>query len=92
MKNKSIFPKVVLLFLLAVVCVALTVGVALFAGSLGGEMISLKDLNLSNVIITFVIGMFISFAIIITAMLFLARNIFYNLKEYYLKIKGESKK
>lgn len=82
MKNKSFFTQIILLIVLSIICIVLTVGIALFAGSIDVTLLDFKNLNLANVIPVLLIGGFISCVIIGIVVLFIARSIFFKVKEY----------
>lgn len=82
MKNKSFFSQIILLIILSLICIVLTVGIALFAGSIDVTLLDFKNLNLANVIPVLLIGGFISCVIIGIIVLFIARSLFLKVKEY----------
>ena len=82
MKNKSFFTQIILLIVLSIICIVLTVGIALVAGSIDVTLLDFKNLNLANVIPVLLIGGFISCVIIGIVVLFIARSIFFKVKEY----------
>ena len=47
MKNKSLFFQIITLIILALICLMLTVGIALLAGSLKVELFDFQNLNFS---------------------------------------------
>ncbi len=97
MKNKSLFVQIVSLIVLAVVCLLLTVAMALLAGSLNADIFDFKNLNFSNMIPIFIIGGFISCVLVGICFLFVARTAFFKAKNYFKenerkKDGGEKKK
>lgn len=82
MKNKSFFSQIMLLIILAVICVILTVGIALFAGSYNTTLFNFENLNFSNMIPVLIIGGFISCVVIGVTVLFVARSVFLKVKDY----------
>ncbi len=94
MKNKSIFPQIILLVVLALVCVLLTFVIALFAGSYDTTIFDFKNLNFANMIPVFIIGGFLSCVVIGVAVLFVSRTAFLKVKDYLTQInnEGEEKK
>ena len=97
MKNKSLFLRIIGLIVLAVCCVLMTLSVAFLAGSLNVELFDFKNLNFSNMIPVFIIGGFISCALVGICFLFVARTAFFKAKNYFeeketKKKKGETKK
>lgn len=82
MKKKSIFSQIILLIILSVVCVVLTVGIALLVGSNNTTFFDWENLNFSNAIPVFIIGGFISCVIVGITVLFVARTVFFQVKDY----------
>ena len=75
-----------LLIILSVVCVVLTVGVALFVGSYNTTLFAFENLNFSNMIPVLILGGFISCVVVVgITVLFVARSIFYKVKNYLLE-------
>lgn len=87
MKNKSLFSQIILLILIAAVCVIVTVGAALFAGSDHATLFDFQNLNIANMIPVLIIGCFISCVIVGIGALFAARSVFIKIKDY---ISGEN--
>ena len=85
MKNKSIFSGILLLVLIGLICVILTVGVALLAGAAEVDIFDFSNLNLSNMIPVLIIGGILSCFIIGIAVLFLGRTIFFKAKDYFFE-------
>ena len=83
MKNKSVFSQIMLLIILAVICIVVTVSIALFAGSYNSAIFDFANLNLSNMIPVLIAGGFISCVIIGIAALFITRAIFLKVKDYF---------
>ena len=82
MKNKSVFSQIILLIILSVICVVLTVGIAFLAGFHGSTLFDFKNLNLTNMIPFLIIGGFISCIAVGITVLFVARSIFFKVKDY----------
>ncbi len=82
MKNRSFFSQIMLLVILSVVCVILTVGIALVVGSSATTLFDFENLNLSNMIPVLILGGFISCVVVGITVLFVARSIFYKVKNY----------
>ena len=82
MKNESLFSKVISLIILAVLCLLLTVGLSLLAGSLNVELFDFQNLNLSNMIPILLVGGFISCVVVGICVLFVARTAFLKAKDY----------
>ena len=91
MKNKSLFIQVISIIILAVVCLLLTVGIALLAGSLNAELFDFDDLNFSNMIPVLLAGIFISCVIVGICVLFVARTAFIKAKDYFKETNKEEK-
>ena len=82
MKNKSVFSQIILLVISSAICVILTVGIAFFAGFHGSTLFDFKNLNFANMIPFLIIGGFISCIIVGITILFMARSIFFKVKDY----------
>ena len=82
MKNKSLFLQILLLVTLAFLCVALTVTVALLAGSIETSIFDLKNLNFANMIPVFIFGGMITSFVIIVTLLFTSRTLFYKIRDF----------
>ena len=83
LKKKSLFSQIILLIILALICIVLTIGIALFVGSIDVTLLDFKNLNLANVIPVLLIGGFISCVIIGIVVLFIARSIFLKIRDYF---------
>lgn len=92
MKNQSLFKKVIILMIVAVVCLALTVTVAFFFGNANRTLFDFKNLNLANMLPVFAIGGFFSCVIIGFLVLFLAKDVFVKVKDYFKEENGGNKK
>ena len=82
MKNKSFFSQIILLVILSVVCVILTVGIALFVGSCNTTLFDFQNLNFANMIPVLILGGFISCVVVGITVLFVARSVFLKVKDY----------
>lgn len=82
MKNKSVFTQILLLIIMSLVCIAITIGFAFFAGSYQVDMFSFENLNFSNMIPVLVIGGFISCVIVGITVLFIGKSVFIKIKDY----------
>lgn len=87
LKNKSVFSKIMLLVILCVVCIILTIGVALFAGSYSTTLFDFSNLNFANMIPVLMLGGFISFVIIVIAVIYVSRSIFIKVKDNFINTK-----
>ena len=92
MKKKSIFGGILMLILIGLICVLLTVTIALLVGSTEVEIFDFSNLNFSNMIPVLIIGGMISCFVVGIAFLFLGRTIFFKAKDYFFeKDKKEDK-
>ena len=82
LKNKSFFSQIMMLIILSVICVILTVGIALFVGSFNTILFDFKNLNFANMIPVLILGGFISCVVVGITVLFVARSIFLKVKDY----------
>ncbi len=85
MKEKSLFTRIILLVLLALICIIATVGISLLAGAVDAELFDFKNLNLSNMIPVLLIGIFISCAVVGIAVLFVGKSAFLKAYDFYKK-------
>ena len=83
MKSKSVFSQIIFLIILSVICLMLTVGIALLAGSLNAEIFDFENLNFSNMIPVLIIGVFMSCVIVGLCVLFVAKSVFVNVKNFF---------
>ncbi len=91
MKKKSVFSQVILLIIAVVLCVVLTVGIALLAGSISKNILDFGNLNYYNLIPALVVGVFLSLVIIGIVVLFISRSVFLKVKEYFTEENKEEK-
>lgn len=91
MKNKSFFSQIMLLLIISAVCILLTVGIALLAGSSNTTFFDFGNLNFSNMLPVLILGCFISCVVIGIAVLFTARTVFFKVKNYLFDNEGEKK-
>ena len=82
MKNKSLFTQIILLIVLALVCLVLTVSIALLVGSESSTIFDFRNLNLANVIPVLLIGGFISCVVVGITVLCVTRSAFFKIKDY----------
>ena len=92
LKNKSVFSQIVLLVVLAVICIVMTLGMALLAGSVDKDIFDFSNLNFSNMLPVLMIGGFFSCVILVLALLFVARPIFIKVRNYIFEDDGGNKK
>lgn len=72
-----------LLVILSLVCVILTVGIALFVGSCNTTLFDFQNLNFANMIPVLILGGFISCVVVGITVLFVARSVFLKVKDYF---------
>ncbi len=82
MKKKSVFSQIILLIVLSLVCILLTIGIAVIVGSADTTIFDFRNLNIANMIPVFILGGFISCVVVGITVLFVARSIFFKVKEY----------
>lgn len=92
LKNRSFFSQIMLLIILSVVCVIVTVGVALFVGSYSTTLFDFENLNFANMIPVLIFGGFISCVVVGITVLFVARAVFLKVKDYLSDNNGGDKK
>ena len=81
-----------LLVILSLVCVILTVGIALFVGSCNTTLFDFQNLNFANMIPVLILGGFISCVVVGITVLFVARSVFLKVKDYFFDNNGGDKK
>ena len=83
MKNKSLFLQIILLISIAFLGIALTITIAMLAGSVDNSIWDFSNLNIANMIPVFIFGGLITcFGVAIT-LLFTSRTLFYRLKTFF---------
>ena len=93
MRNKSIFSKIMILIIIALICLVITVATALLLGSSNNEFFDFSNLNISNMIPVFIIGGFISCVVVGILVIILAKDIFIKIKDdFFKKENGGNKK
>ena len=92
MKNKSFFTQVIILIIVSLVCLVLTVGVALFVGSFNTDFFDFRHLNFANMIPVLILGGFISCVVVGITGLFVARSVFLKIKKFLSDNDGGDKK
>ncbi len=92
MKNKSFFSQIMLLVILSLICVILTVGIALLVGSYNSTIFDFSNLNFSNMIPVLIFGGFVSCVVVGITVLFVARSVFLKVKDYLTDNNGGDKK
>ena len=70
------------MIILAIVCILLTVGVAVLVGSINAELFDFSNLNFSNMIPVLIIGIFISCVIVGICVLFVMRTAFFKVRDF----------
>ena len=81
MKN-PIFSKLLIAIVVALICIALTVSIALMVGNTSTDLIDFSELNWSNVIPIIILGMFITGGIVGVILLIAVKDVFVKAKEY----------
>lgn len=82
MKKKSLFSKILIIVIVAVVCMVLTLTAALLSGSSKNDIFDLSSLNISNVLPVIFIGGFITCLIVGILILFLAKDVSEKIKNH----------
>ncbi len=82
MKNKSLFSQIITVIIVGVVCLLITLGIALLAGAVNAELFDFRNLNFSNMIPVLLIGGFISCVIIGICVLFIGKTAFFKIQDY----------
>ena len=91
MKNKSLLFQMVAVIIVAVFCILLTLALTVLAGSINAEIFDFANLNFSNMIPVFLVGIFVSCAIIGICVLFVLRTAFNKAKDYLEKEEEKEK-
>lgn len=91
MKNKSLLFQVATVIIVGVLCVLVTLAFTILAGSINAEIFDFANLNFSNMIPVFLVGIFISCAIVGICVLFVLRTTFNKAKEYLEKEEEKNK-
>lgn len=89
MKNKSLLFQLVAVIIVAVLCILSTFALTILAGSINAEIFDFANLNFSNMIPVFLVGIFVSCAIIGICVLFVLRTAFNKAKDYLEKEEKE---
>ena len=87
MKNKSLFPRVIFIAALCVLCLAVTIAVALFIGSFGDNMFNFTNFDFTNMPPVILIGGFAICIVLAIEVLFLLMAAFKKLKIILKKTK-----
>ncbi len=82
MKKKSLFTQILLLILIGVVCLCITVGIALLVGTVDMDLFDFKNLNFGNMILVLIIGGFMSCVIVGISVLIVGKNAFFKIQDY----------
>ncbi len=85
MKNRSFFSQIILLIIISLVCVTLTAGIAFFVGTYNTVLFDFQNFNFANTIPVLIIGGFISCIIVGITVLFVARSVFFKVKDYFVE-------
>lgn len=90
MNQKSLFVQIIFTVIVAVICLVLTVGIALLVGSLNVELFDFQNMNFSNMIPVLLIGGFISCVIVGICVLFATRTALHKAKDYFKETNKEN--
>ena len=90
--KKSIFSQLLIAIIVALICIVLTVIIALTVGNTNADLFDLSGLNWSNVIPIILIGLFITGGIVGVILLITAKDIFVKAKEYMEQAKKDGGK
>ena len=82
MKKQSAFFQVILVILLAVLCLVVTLLLALLAGSKDAPLFDFSNLNFANMIPVLLIGGFFTCVIVGIAVLCVSRTVFFKVKDF----------
>ncbi len=85
MKNKSLFPKIILVIIVTIVCILSTVGISLLAGAIEKTIFDFSNINFANMIPVLLIGLFVSCVIIGIMILFIGKDAIVQVYDYYKK-------
>ncbi len=85
--KKSIFSKVMIIVVVALICLILTLAIALMLGSNNKDIFDFSNLNISNVLPVVFIGGFVSCVIVGILVIFLCKDIFVKVKDYFFENK-----
>ncbi|MBR5569588.1 MAG: hypothetical protein IKW10_01690 [Oscillospiraceae bacterium] len=84
--KKSVFSQLILLIVVALLCVAVTVVLALWAGSAEKDFLNLQNFNWSNAIPVILVGGFVCCVVVGIVVLFVTRNVFHKTMDYLSEI------
>ena len=84
MSKKPIFTKIVLILFVALICLALTLLLAFLLGAIDTDIFDFSNLNFSNMLPVIIIGGFISCVVVGFLVIFLAKDVFIKVKNYFL--------
>ena len=85
MSKNSLFTKIMVVVITALVLFTLTAVIALLFGSVNADIFDFSNLNIANMIPIIILGLFISCAVIGILVLFLAKDVFVKIKEIFFK-------
>ncbi len=92
MSKKPIFAKIIIILAVALICLVLTLSLAFLFGSINTEVFDFSNLNLSNMLPVIIIGGFISCVIVGFLIMFLAKDVFVKVKDYFFETKNDGGK
>ncbi len=89
MNKKTIFSKIIIIIVVALICFIATALLAFLLGSVNTDIFDFSNLNFSNMLPIIIIGGFISCVIIGILILFLAKDVFIKIKNYMLNSEND---
>ena len=92
MNKKSTFSLIMTVVIVALICITLTIAIAVLVGSAESDLFDLSKLNWSNVIPVIIIGGFISCIVVGIVVLFVSKNIFLKVRDYLFETNKEEEK
>lgn len=92
MKNKSTFSQILTIVIITLIGIVLTLLVAFWAGSSDAQIFNLSELNWANVLPVILIGGFITCITVGIVVLFVSKNVFLKIRDYFLEDKTDGGK
>lgn len=92
MNKKSIFSKIMIIIIVSLICLALTFVLTLLFGSTNREFFDFSQLNISNMLPIIIIGCFLTCVVVGILVLFLAKDVFIKIKNYFFEKNGGNEK
>ncbi len=85
MSKKAIFPKVIIIMVVALICLAITLSLAFLLGAVDTDVFDFSNLNFSNMLPVIIIGGFVSCVVVGFLVIFLAKDVFIKAKNYFFE-------